>query len=131
MKKSSSQARGADASRHGGSSRRRTSGHISGNALMALLLAASVVVAVSAATRPSQATPVDTWVTVSVPTDGTLWDLAESHAVPGLDTPAVVQLIEARNALASATVYEGQTILVPGEPDAPPVTGNSVAVAAR
>ena len=99
--------------------------------MMALLLAVSVVIALTATLNPARETSIDSWVAVTVPADGTLWDLAQSHTVPGLDTRAVVQLIEEQNALASATIYQGQTLLVPGETDTPPITDSGVAVAAR
>lgn len=131
MKSCRLQAGNTDASHRAGSLRRRTPERIAGSALMALLLTASVVVAVSATLHPARETSVESWVAVTVPAGGTLWDLAESHSVPGLDTPAIVQLIEERNTLASTTVYQGQTILVPGAPDAPPVADSGLAVAAR
>ena len=111
-------------------SRRRPEG-AAGSVLMALLLAVSVVIALTATLNPARETSIDSWVAVTVPADGTLWDLAQSHTVPGLDTRAVVQLIEEQNALASATIYQGQTLLVPGETDTPPITDSGVAVAAR
>jgi len=125
------QARSAEVFRRSSSTRRKSPRHIAGSAVMALLLASSVVFAVFAGLTATREASVHSWVAVSVPAGGTLWDLAESHTVPGLDTPAVVQLIEDQNALASSTIYEGQTILVPDEADAPAVIDSGVAVAAR
>lgn len=55
------------------------------------------------------------WVTIRVSAYDTLWDIAESHPVSDLSTSGTVALIQEKNALPSATIYEGQTILAPAD----------------
>lgn len=81
--------------------------------VVALLLVATVAVCgYSLAHRPSKPAPA-AWTAVSVSPQASVWSIAEAHPVPGLGTAATVDLILAKNALPSATVYPGQTILVP------------------
>lgn len=93
-------------------------------ALVVLLLAATATVFVSVTARdvrPQAAA----WTGVSVQPSLTLWDLAAAHPVEGLSTAATVELIKAENHLTSATIYPGQTVLVPVQ------TGTEALVAAR
>lgn len=92
--------------------------------MMTLVALTILVVAVSALSDPEQPSPAG-WTCIEVPGNGTLWDIASEHGVPGLSTAATIDLIQAENGLTSSTLHAGQTLVVPAISEA------SVAVAQR
>lgn len=93
--------------------------------VMVTLVALTVlVVAASALSAPEHPSPAG-WTCIEVPGNGTLWDIASEHGVPGLSTAATINLIQAENGLTSSTLHAGQTLVVPAISEA------SVAVAQR
>jgi len=93
-------------------------------AIAALVLSALVVGALSVGVRREPPAPAG-WTTVSVDPNGSLWQLAQTHPVGGLDTAATVELIRAENGLESSVLLVGQTLRVPGS------TVSATAVALR
>lgn len=105
--------------------RPRRRGRAARNArLGALELAALAVVAVllvvgtfSSATRaPSGALERS----VSVTSGDTLWSIATSHPIPGLDTAHTAEAIRRANDLRDSSLDIGQTLMVPGEGSSEP-----------
>lgn len=86
-----------------------------GRVAVVLMMLVAIVVVLSSAGRPSQATgdaPRTRPVTVTVQTGETLWQLA-SRVAPQVDPRLVIAEIERLNALAGPTVYAGQQLRVP------------------
>lgn len=61
----------------------------------------------------SEATQAVSTESVTVVSGDSLWGIAEEHGIEGLSTDQVVDFIESRNSLDSATIHVGQTIEVP------------------
>jgi LysM repeat protein len=86
-----------------------------GRLLVVLGLLAAIIVVLSGAGRPSEATghgPRTQPVSVTVQTGETLWQLA-SRVAPQVDPRLVVAEIERLNDLGGPTVYAGQPLRVP------------------
>lgn len=81
---------------------------------LAVLLVATFAVCVRGVLIRAESRNPDSWTTIAVAANGTLWEIAASHPVEGLTTAESVELIQAENCLASGTVYVGQTLRVPG-----------------
>lgn len=91
--------------------------HLQHAAIGSLLLASLCVSALSVTTAREAPQP-SSWSAVEVTENATLWGLAAAHPIDGLSTQATVERIQAKNELTTATLYPGQTVLVPGADDA-------------
>lgn len=77
-----------------------------------LLTAAVAVIVLTLSVHPDAPAP-ESWASISVGPNDSLWVVAAAHPVAGRSTAETVELICERNNLASATIHPGQTILVP------------------
>lgn len=93
--------------------------------IMIALVAFTVLVVVAGALCAPEPPAPSGWTRIEVPGNGTLWDIASTHTVPGLSTSATIDLIQAENRLTSSTLHAGQTLVVPA------ISETSVAVAQR
>jgi len=93
--------------------------------VMMALVALTVLVAVASALSAPRSPAPAGWTAIEVPGNGTLWEIASVHAVPGLSTAATVDLIQTENGLTSSTLHAGQTLVVPA------IAQTSAAVAQR
>lgn len=81
-------------------------------AVAVLLAATFMMIAIGAMVEPA-VPPVSSWADVSVPENGTLWELAATHRAAGRSVAETVDLIQTENNLPSSTVYAGQSVRVP------------------
>lgn len=97
---------------------------IAARAAIGVLLVATLIVSIISITRAPVAAAPESWATVSVSENGTLWGIAEAHPVEGHSTVETVELICAENGLPDGTIHPGQVLRVPG-------SGPAVALALR
>jgi len=87
-------------------------GSIATGVVVALILAAIVVAALSLVLQPPAPVPPG-WTETTVEPAGSLWTLAAAHPVEGLSTAETATLIAEENGLESAILRPGQIVRVP------------------
>lgn len=107
-----------------GAARTRTGAEVSGvaperlaKAAVGILLATAMVVLLAGVIARPAVPAASVWTDVSLGQNGTLWELAQAHPVPGLSVSETVDLIQAANNLSSSTVHVGQSLRVPLQGD--------------